>query len=377
MRVAYVVSTIAKTGPTRQLLNLLRSTGSDVIDNKVLTLSPEPADSLWMSAATLAHCSTLGLSRLHSLLYARSLIAAWLNEFAPDVVHTQGIRADRLVSSLPGPWSHVATIRNDVYVDYPLKFGRIRGTVMAHAHMRALQKVQSPVTCSEELAGTYRRRGIEVIAIRNGVDTDHFSPARKDQTPHRVPRHSGAREVVFVWVGAFIPRKEAGILLEAFRHAFPESGPVRANLVLVGDGPQRADLESRYASERIRFVGAVADPVPYLGEADWSVSASSSEGLPNAVMESLACGTPALLSAIPAHAELADVAGEACELVEPGIESWAGALRRVSSYPEDSLWGLQAKARRAAVDQLSAQRMASEYRSLYRRLVDEKAGKSI
>ena len=71
------------------------------------------------------------------------------------------------------------------------------------------------------------------------------------------------------------------------------------------DGPELNNLQNQAKGDSdVIFTGLIEDVSPFLRAADLFISASLSEGMPNAVLESLANGTPALLSDIEPHLEL-------------------------------------------------------------------------
>lgn len=75
--------------------------------------------------------------------------------------------------------------------------------------------------------------------------------------------------------------------------------------VVVGDGPQRAELEARAAvRKRIRFVGRQPCAGPWLAAADVVVLPSRYEGLPNVLAEACAAGKPVLATDIEGVDEL-------------------------------------------------------------------------
>jgi glycosyltransferase involved in cell wall biosynthesis len=83
-----------------------------------------------------------------------------------------------------------------------------------------------------------------------------------------------------------------------------------ATLLVAGEGPQREALASLAArkgvGQRVRFLGAVpqAQLVEYYNAADILVLASTREGWPNVLLESLACGTPAVAAAVGGCSEI-------------------------------------------------------------------------
>jgi glycosyltransferase involved in cell wall biosynthesis len=107
-----------------------------------------------------------------------------------------------------------------------------------------------------------------------------------------------------VSVGALIARKGHDRTIAAMRH-LPEW-----ELMIVGDGPLRAALQSQAArcgvADRVHFMGAQAhESLPqFYAAADISVLASSREGWANVLLESMACGTPVVASPIPGNTEV-------------------------------------------------------------------------
>ena len=143
----------------------------------------------------------------------------------------------------------------------------------------------------------------EKITIhRTGIDADLFRPydRRICRDQLGLPRD----KPVLVTVGALIARKGQRFVIEALEQ-LPE-----AILLLAGKGEDEAELRALAAkmglADRVRFLGAVAhgDLPALLNAADVFVLPSSSEGLANAWVEALACGTPVVTTPIPGALEL-------------------------------------------------------------------------
>src|SRR3990170_3056728 len=90
-------------------------------------------------------------------------------------------------------------------------------------------------------------------------------------------------------------------------------------LAIVGDGPLRSELEALSRNLQIESTvdwhGHVADPLPLLRGAKFFVQTSLFEGTPNALLEAMACGLPAIVS---------DASPGPCELV--GTDECAGLV---------------------------------------------------
>ena len=116
-------------------------------------------------------------------------------------------------------------------------------------------------------------------------------------------------------------------LVGAF-HALLQVHPT-ARLLLAGDGPDRAarsrrPVEALRLGPFVRFLGTLADPWPLLAAADIFALPSLWEGMPNALLEAMAAGLPAVATAVGAVPEMV-VDGREALVVPPGD---AGALAR-------------------------------------------------
>jgi glycosyltransferase involved in cell wall biosynthesis len=134
--------------------------------------------------------------------------------------------------------------------------------------------------------------------------SDPIDSGNADHTPLDL-----VNPVVLV-VGRLERYKNIGLVIDAFKGISMD-----ANLVIVGEGPDRARLES-YANDHtpdrsIRFTGRISDELLHrlLLRADLVVSASDHEAFSLSVANGLAARARVLASAIPAHKEIAEKAG--------------------------------------------------------------------
>ncbi|MBC7186568.1 MAG: glycosyltransferase family 4 protein [Calditrichaeota bacterium] len=156
-----------------------------------------------------------------------------------------------------------------------------------------------------------------------GIDLAMFRPQVQPQ---------GGRLRILT-VARLQPRKGIADLLEACRLLGDD---VDYECVIVGDGPQRAELETKAAgygiADRIHFLGArpQQEVVEELARASVFVLPSYSEGIPVSVMEAMAMQLPVVVTRVNGVPEL--VREGAGILVEPGdVRGLAQALRRVAA----------------------------------------------
>jgi glycosyltransferase involved in cell wall biosynthesis len=124
-------------------------------------------------------------------------------------------------------------------------------------------------------------------------------PAMADRIA-RWDGESGREPDLIVCVGRLSPQKEHRTLLRAMTLMPPHRG---WRLAIVGEGPERAALEA-YArqlglAQRVVFTGYVADPFAWMMRAGVAICSSVYEGLCNAIIEALACGTPVVSTDCP------------------------------------------------------------------------------
>ena len=182
-------------------------------------------------------------------------------------------------------------------------WGHAKGTA---AQVRnAAQAATGLLSVASGLADDLAALGVprsKVTVHRTGLDRTVFRPL--DRAECRATLGLPLDRPVFACVGALIPRKGQSFAIEALALLSD------AELVLAGTGSDEAMLralaETLGVAARVHFLG----PVPHgelpvvLSAADLFVQPTASEGLANAWVEALACGTPVVTTPIPGAQEL-------------------------------------------------------------------------
>ncbi len=173
--------------------------------------------------------------------------------------------------------------------------------------------------------------GMDAGKIRvhyTGLDKARFRPRERIAEKAKL----GIDGALILCVGALIPRKRQELLIEALPQL------PAATLMLAGQGPSEGDyhaLASRIGvADRVRFMGSVAhDELPALfAAADVMALVSDSEGLANAWVEALACGTPIVASKVGGAGELVQSA-DAGRLVERELNDVVAAIKDLLANP--------------------------------------------
>ncbi len=213
------------------------------------------------------------------------------------------------------------------------------------------QSADGLLAVSQSMADDIAAAGIDrpVRVHRTGIERTRFGGIDRVEARLRL-KIDGP---LVISLGALIPRKGHRIVLDAVA-ALPGVG-----LWIVGGGPDHAALAARIAElgigDRVRLCGPLphGDLPDLLAAADVMALASSSEGLANAWVEALACGTPIVIPDAGAAREI--VTSRAAGRIAPReSDAFAQAIAGVLSQPTDIA------ATRATVDAYSWERNARE-----------------
>jgi colanic acid/amylovoran biosynthesis glycosyltransferase len=199
--------------------------------------------------------------------------------------------------------------------------------------------------------------------VRCGVDTSAFTPASRD---------GRAGPLRILCVSRLVLGKGLTLLFEAARG-------VDAEIVLVGDGPERQRLERRAAElgVDVTFTGAVGqDEIRrHYAEADVFCLPSFAEGVPVVLMEAMASGLPVVATRITGIPELVEE-GVSGLLVRPArADELAVALGELADDP-DRRATMGAAARQAVRERYDLERNIHELAGLFGEDASERSRRS-
>jgi len=215
-------------------------------------------------------------------------------------------------------------------------------------------------------------RAKQIVHIPGGVDTEKFRPAQEQRLDLAKP------ERTIICVARLDFPKGIDVLLHAWgrmmhdRYRAEWLADLKPRLHLVGDGIFRPQME-RIAAElgiqdTVVFLGQRTDTIELLQQSWGFVLPSRWEGMPNALLEAMACGLPCIATRVSGSE---DIISEGCNglLVEPEQPAeMALALRRII---EDSELAqrLGKEGRRRVVSDYQLTKLAEQSLELYRRLL--------
>jgi teichuronic acid biosynthesis glycosyltransferase TuaC len=205
--------------------------------------------------------------------------------------------------------------------------------VIPHHWIRwAAQNADGLVAVSRGLKQRLVELGIapeRVRVLRNGVDLALFRPCDREAARRKL----GFGRPALLAVGNLVPLKRHKLMVEALSE-LPE-----VELVIVGDGPERTAIENFArrcgVADRMRLLGRLPqDRLPEIYcAADLLLLVSTHEGWPNVLLESMACGTPVVVSNIDGIADIVAAAEAGRIVADVNPTRLATAIRNLLAAP--------------------------------------------
>ncbi len=295
-----------------------------------------------------------------------------LREHRPAIVHTRNLAA---LEMQPVAWA--ARILGRIHGEHGRDVNDLDGTNPKYQRMRRLYApfVQRYVALSQDLQGyLVDRVGIapgRIEQIYNGVDAQRFSPAEGGEPapipgcPFQAPAH---------WLVGTVGRmqtvKHQTLLARAFVQVLQQQPALRERLrlVLVGEGPLRADaqalLQQAGVADLAWLPGERSDVPAVMRGLHAFVLPSLAEGVSNTILEAMACGLPVVATRVGGNAELVQHGETGLVVPSDNLPAMVQALWQLAQKPQEAA-RLGAAGRSAVEARFSLQAMVAAYQRLY------------
>ena len=367
IKICFLMTACKKSGPVQQMLNIIKYLDKNKFEACLLTIYPEPQDGSSQIDKYLPYVRHYfaPTGKIDIMIGRVGKIKEKLEEIRPDVIHSLGVFPDFAISRLR-KYPQLITLRNYIWDDYPAKFGKIQGTILAKLHLYAMRHSAKTVACSKSLADIYRNKmNLDLDFIRNGVDLEQYTrPAMDEIAEVRQELGLPEKAFIFVYSGQIISRKNQKFLLEVFRESFKTD---KVHLLLLGDGSDYEALHAEFGEiSNIDFRGNVDNVNHYLKACDAYVSTSKSEGMPNGVLEAMATGLPVVLSDIEQHQEIMEAGHEIGYMYRQGDRDDLAC--KMHGMLDGDYRGMGENAYQMAHEIFSARTMSHLYQEEYKKL---------
>jgi glycosyltransferase involved in cell wall biosynthesis len=367
IRVLYVIDKMGAGGAQTHLATLVRGLDPDRFEPVVVCLhrGGVSADRLLEAGFRV---EVLRARRLYGAagIAAFVRLVALMRRVRPHLVHTYLTSANVFgtAAACVAGVSHAITSRRDD--------GHADGTVMRRALAATNRYACRVVAVSRHAAAAaLGREGLDrgrVSVIGNGIDLERFSPRGRREVV-RAELGIGASTPVLLSVGHLTQVKGADVLVDAMvgvRAAFPG-----AVALVAGDG--NVEAIRRRADElglggAVRLLGRRTDVPDLLEAADVFVLPSRSEGQPNALIEAMAMGVPAVATRVGGVPEIARDGRDAVLVEADDPAALARACASLLASPPRRQ-ALSASASTRARSEFGVLSMARRYQALYQEVL--------
>jgi sugar transferase (PEP-CTERM/EpsH1 system associated) len=358
IRILHLVDSLGKGGLENGLVNVIRALDPGRFEHVVCAIrrlgenaERLPADRV--PVVCLDKKETGSRSQI-------SLLTGAIRKYQPDIVHSRNWPA--IEGVLASRWARVrGTIHSEHGLDAETTVGEPRRRI--YFRRLAYELADRVVSVSSQLAEVHARRtGFplrRITVIHNGVDSRRFAPDPGARAAFR--RELGLANL--------FPVKDHLTLLRGFAEIAAGPQGQGAQLVIAGEGPERARLESFLSAhpgwkDRVKIIGS-SDRIPELLNAlDIYVLSSISEGISNSLLEAMATGLPVIVTQTGGNPEVV-VDGQCGLLFRPGdFERLAAHLLALKSQA-DLRRELGRNARQRAREWFSIESMVQQYAQLY------------
>lgn len=353
--IVYIIDDLNISGAQMHLTHLvkgLRSTGFDNIQVINLAGVGELQQRIIDSGITVK-CFSMRSIRDPRFFRDFLKMVLFLIKTKPDIVHTYLDTANVfgvLAAKLAGV-SRIMTSRRDLGVFRTRRIEQLIGYLS-----NRVEKVVC--VCQAAASESIRREGLRgdnVVVIHNGIDiTSYNRKARKT-----------CGKIVFCNV-AVANRKEKGQeeLIRAFAIVTKQ---INARLKLVGDGPLLPSLRQLAQdigiADKVDFIGKSNNVLSELEDVTVFVLPSHSEGISNALLEAMALGIPAVVTAVGGNIDVVIDNSNGVFVASQNMESLASGMLKIAVELDAKALGNNAHER--IKEDFSFSKMISTYDSLY------------
>lgn len=383
MRIAHLMaSVLTNHGPSNGIRVQLAAQGERVAGSEVWSMYAPQADrdpTVALSAIGVAH-RVLERARSFGDPRAVRAIRDALVAMRPTILQTHLVRANlwgRVAARLEGGPPVVCTLEGveDYFTDR-----RPHAAVVRLVECHSAGMVARYVAVSDGVrAAAIELLGLPaelVVTIRYAVDLSPFD-VLPERSVARARLGVPVDAVVIGTVSVLEPRKNIALMLSVIAAVRRRHPTLPLLVVVVGDGPERSDLERRAVREGIadvvRFVGFRRDVAAILPALDLFVLTSRGEGLPFAVMEAMAAGVPCVVTDVGGNREAVHHGKEGFVHALSDVDGLVTSVSRLATQGDERR-AFGVAARRAAFERFHPRRQAMEYDALYAEVLAERAG---
>ena len=301
IKVLFVISNLNSQGPINQLFYLCKYLDKEKVKPYIVTTSQKSFErSMHQNFKDVGtEVLDLKLSKVQSILFAKFKIQKIIDKEGIQIIQSFGFRSDLISFTLKRVFK-VTTVRNTLLYNWKMIWGLYLGTMFGRINLYVIRKFDSVIACSFSIRDYLTSLNLSTHVIVNSIDSSLIrqKPEKVEIFSLRESLNLPLKKSILLTISSKLKGKNIEFLLESIQK------PGFENTFLIVAGYVEESILNNYSLSNVLFIGNVKNLQEFMLVADFFVSASLHEGMPNAVLEALAVGTPVLLSDIPPHIEI-------------------------------------------------------------------------
>lgn len=338
-------------GTERQMIELARRLDRSRWEVHVACFSTDGAWRDQLASTPVTDFPIAGFLRRSTLQQARRF-SEWCRERSIALVHTSDFYTNTFflpAAAFAGVPARIGS-RREIVADKRAAQLAVQRLAYSAAHLI--------VANAKAGATRLRREGVSprrIAVVPNGLDVERFTEVRPMRPLRRIAMVANLR-----------PRKGQDVMLAAMPRILARHPKV--HLSLIGDGPMRGALVHQVRgmgiAHAVSFAGHAENVAKALADADIFALPSYSEAFPNALLEAMAAGLPAVATSVGGVPEVLEDGRTGLSVPPGNPAALADALLRLLDAP-DLARTLGAAAQAAARERFSFERMVAAFEHLY------------
>jgi glycosyltransferase involved in cell wall biosynthesis len=304
LNVLHLISSLEKKGPVQVIFDLIKNSDHNKFNFIVVALKPCKNNILKREFEKLP----IKLIELENIMPYNFLV---FNKIVSDITNQENVSIchSHCTRSL---MINVITCKKlirfhsiQIYPGLQSKTmnGFFAGSLINMFTKMTLKLIEYPISCSKYVHDSLLLNDkIKTNIVVNGSKSNYTQDLSKSEL--KIKLGFDCNYKYFISVGRLSPEKNFKYLINNFLNSNHEG----YKLVIVGDGDLEKELKSISKSDDILILGFKSNFEEYIYASDYYISTSLTEGMPLSVLIGMEAGLPILLSNIPAHKEIFDIA---------------------------------------------------------------------
>lgn len=371
LRLLAIIEATTVTGPAKNLIEFARLARESDIDTVIATFVRGGGSNAFTERISAEGIPLERISERRAfdwgVVHAMREMAA---RIAPDVIQTHAVKSHFLarMAGLPrmAPW---------IAFHHGYTSTSWRTLLYNQLDRWSLPSARQVLTVSEPFREELAAKGVKrarIGVIHNAIRADWGAAARDAETARGLRDQWGIpreRPVALI-VGRLSREKDHIALVRAVRSVIERR---EVQLVIVGEGPERGAIETEVRAlglgAYVTLTGQRTSAEPFYGIAAVAVLSSRSEGSPNALLEAMAAGVPAIATRVGGIPEIVEDGTSALLVPAGDAAALAKAMLRILVDEPGLGEALARKARSLALERHTPAERARRLSGIYHSLI--------